>query len=190
MAWKPDYATAAELKSWLHVADTDDDTLMAIWVTTASRAVDSWARRQFGRVASAESRTYDTVWDRVDETYVAVIDDVDDVTELAVTDSNGDAVTSYTLQPVNALKKGKPYERMVTATKGPLTISALWGWTAVPSAVKNATLLQAARLANRRSSPYGVAGSPTEGSEMRLLATLDPDVKTSLIDFRRKWWAG
>jgi hypothetical protein len=64
-----------------------------------------------------------------------------------------------------------------------------WGWPTVPTPAKVATMLQTARLAARRDSPFGIAGSPSEGSELRLLATLDPDLKTSLTAFRRDWWA-
>jgi hypothetical protein len=36
--------------------------------------------------------------------------------------------------------------------------------------------MQASRLLSRRDAPFGIAGSPEMGSEMRLLAKLDPDV--------------
>jgi len=81
-----------------------------------------------------------------------------------------------------------PYGRLVSATSGDLTVTALWGWTEVPQAVKAATLLQVARFAARRDSPYGIAGSPDEGGEMRLLAALDPDLRTSLRPYVRRAW--
>jgi hypothetical protein len=80
---------------------------------------------------------------------------------------------------------------MPTAEAGEywLTIDAdPWGWDAVPDAVKEATLLQGSRLDFRRVAPAGVAGSPETGSEVRLLARVDPDVAVSLKDFIR-WWA-
>jgi hypothetical protein len=49
-------------------------------------------------------------------------------------------------------------------------------------------LLQASRLDFRRVAPAGVAGSPETGSEVRLLARVDPDVAVSLKDYIR-WWA-
>ena len=71
-----------------------------------------------------------------------------------------------------------------------LAITGLWGWPAVPTSVKVATLLQASRFAIRRDSPYGIAGSPSEGSELRLLAAVDPDVKVAIgKKYRREWWA-
>ena len=50
----------------------------------------------------------------------------------------------------------------------------------VPSSVKLATELQASRWAKRRDAPFGVAGSPELGSELRILAKLDPDVQILL----------
>jgi hypothetical protein len=50
----------------------------------------------------------------------------------------------------------------------------------VPAEVKLATELQASRWAKRRDAPFGVAGSPELGSELRILAKLDPDVEILL----------
>lgn len=189
MAWAPDYVTSAELKAYLRISDTDDDTLVAVWVTTASRAVDDYCGRQFGKVGMVESREYPTVWDRHVGCYIADIDDLQSTASMIVMDEDAVELDDYTLSPVNALVKGFPYERLHIETAGPLTIQALWGWTDVPTAVKNATLLQAARLSARRDSPFGIAGSPSDGSEMRLLAQLDPDLRTALSGYRRNWWA-
>jgi hypothetical protein len=64
-------------------------------------------------------------------------------------------------------------------------VTAVWGWTAVPTSVKQATLLQASRFHKRRHAPFGVAGSPEMGSEIRLLSRVDPDVSVALRDFNR-----
>lgn len=189
MTWAPDYVTSTQLKDYLRIGDNVDDVFVALWVTTVSRNVDDFCGRQFGQT-TAESRTYTPVWDRHLGAYVTEVDDLQDVTGLAIVDENGDAVTDYDLEPVNAVKKGKPYERILTtASTGKLTPTALWGWSAVPAAVKVGPLLQGARLAARRDSPFGIAGSPKEGSELRLLAQLDPDFRTSLKPLRRDWWA-
>ena len=50
----------------------------------------------------------------------------------------------------------------------------------VPASVKLATEMQASRWAKRRDAPFGVAGSPELGSELRLLPKLDPDVEVLL----------
>lgn len=217
MTWEPDYCTVSDVKGYLRITDTVDDVLLALWVTAASRAVDNNAGRQFGQVASAEDRFYPGMWDRHEQAMFLEIDDVQDVTGLTVTDPAGNLVDSVTYQllPRSAPMKGRPYERIrirpaspwgttfpwwgfgypygpllgVPGTSHDFTVHALYGWTSVPAAVKAATMLQAARLAARRDSPYGVAGSPADGSEVRLFATLDPDLVTSLQAFKRVWWA-
>lgn len=189
MAWEPDYVTPAELSAYLRTNLVEDAALIAVWATTASRAVDTFCHRQFGNVA-LEAREYSTTYHRHIGCYVAEIDDLQNLTGLEVLDEDGNEITDYSLTPVNAVQKGKPYERIAVEVCGLLTISAAWGWTAVPSPVKNATFIQGSRFAARRDSPFGVAGSPEDGSEVRLLASLDPDLKTALgKKYRREVWA-
>jgi hypothetical protein len=193
MAWKPDYATTAELKAFARITHTDSDAQVAIAVTAASRAIDEHCNRQFGIVATAEERLY-TAQARTDRgRWVVDIDDLMTTTALVV-EVAGDALTGYTLEPRNAAAEGKPWTRLVVdedATVLPagdeyeIAITASWGWTAVPTAVKQATLLQGSRFLSRRDSPYGVAGSPDIGSELRLLARVDPDVAVALRGFTR-----
>jgi hypothetical protein len=189
VTWAPDYVTAANLRSYLRIDDAADDVFLALWATAVSRNVDDFCSRQFGRVATVESREYATVYDRHQGCWIAQIDDLQSVASLIVLDPNADEIDSYTLEPTNALLKGKPYERIAVEVAGPLTISGMWGWTSVPSAVPTGAYLQAARLAARRDSPFGISGSPQEQGEIRLLAQLDPDFKTTLKPLQRNWWA-
>jgi hypothetical protein len=48
-----------------------------------------------------------------------------------------------------------------------------------------AARIQAGRFSIRQESLYGVAGSPAAGSELRLLARVDPDVGVSLANYVR-----
>jgi hypothetical protein len=214
VTWAPDYCTSAELKSYLRITDTADDTLLALWITTVSRNVDDFTGRQFGKVAAAEDRYYPGLWDSHERALFIEIDDVQDATGLIVTDPCGNAVasTDYKLMPRNAPARGRPYERIRIRPAswslgwpsgawpfGPYgpwpdssheyTVHALYGWTAAPSAVKTGMFLQGGRLAARRDSPFGISGSPQMQGEIRLLAQLDPDFRTSLKPFVREWWA-
>jgi hypothetical protein len=194
VAWAPDYAQLAELKSYLRIDDTADDVFIASWITTVSRNVDDFTGRQFGQVDAPEERTYTPDWDRHLCAYVLDVDDVQDVAGLTVVDEQGTSITGHKFEPVNAVKKGRPYERLLfgsSATRftGDLIVTARWGWTAQPAAVKTGLFLQGARLAARRDSPFGISGSPQEQGELRLLAQLDPDFRTSLKPLVRKWWA-
>lgn len=192
MGWEPDYVEVDEVKAWLRIDDADeqDDVQIAIYATAASRAVDGFCHRQFGKVEAPETRTYEGVYDRHLGCFVYAIDDLASDAGLTVLDAAGDEVTGVELRPLNAALKGVPYTELRCSSGGPLTAeSGHWGWAAEPQAVKMGALLQAARLAARRDSPFGIAGSPSEGSEVRLLASLDPDLRTSLKRYRREVWA-
>jgi hypothetical protein len=83
--------------------------------------------------------------------------------------------------PLNALAQWQPVEALARLDTswpdGPrqrVRITARWGWPAVPDEVIEATLLLAARLYKRKSSPDGTAGVG-EWGPVRVSAT-DPDV--------------
>lgn len=201
MAWAPDYATTAELKAQLRISDTADDAQLALAITAASRAIDTHTGRQFGSVTATE-RFYTARYDRNRCRWVVPIDDLMSVTSLdpQVQDADGvdvGAIDDYTLEPRNAAADARPWTQLVvragstyvpTGRMDEVAITALWGWTSVPTPVKEACLLQASRFHARRDSPFGIAGSPDLGSELRLLARVDPDVAVALRPYVR-WWA-
>jgi uncharacterized phiE125 gp8 family phage protein len=193
MAWAPDYVTSAELKSYLHIDDANDDAQIALAIAAASRAIDTHCGRQFGSVSPIEERFYTGRWERRRRRWVVEVDDIMTTTSLTV-EVEGQAITEYQLEPSNAEFKGRPWTHLVvspdssvmpTGEQDEVAITGTWGWTAVPSSVKQATLLQASRFFARRGSPYGVAGSPDEGTELRLLSRVDPDVGVALAPFKR-----
>lgn len=189
MPWKPDYITADQAAAYLRVEDDLDDAELATWVTAASRAIDKRCNRQFGKLTAPAARTYrgPAVYDPATGLWLLEIDDVQDITGLTV---GGVAYASSgaVLLPDNAPADGVPYERLgfTDYPTLPAVVSALWGWAAVPAQVIGATKLQVSRWAARRDSPYGIAGSPDQGSELRLLARLDPDVSTTLAGLSRR----
>ncbi len=190
MVWAPDYITSDQLNNYLPVTHDGFDSFFVIWCTAVSRNVDDFCGRQFGKVTVAEKRTYTPTWDRNEcKTYVE-IDDIQDLTNFALEDNDGTAITDYDFGPENAVQKGKVYTRLVLDTRYTSKIRAtgLWGWNTVPSSIPTAAYIQASRLSARQDSPFGIAGSPSEGSEIRLLAQLDPDFKTALKPYVRKWW--
>lgn len=203
MVWAPDYVDVDETKNYVRVDDNVDNVQFARAIATASRAVDDHCRRQFGLVDGPEQRSYPVRWDRRRSRHVLDIDDLMITTGLTVT-VGGVTLTSdqYRLEPVNAARKGKPWTELVL--KGvclPLRqwgsdgfesecfadAVGRWGWSAIPEPVKYATSVQGHRFLMRRFSPYGVAGSPSDGSEIRLLARLDPDVITALGSRLIRW---
>jgi hypothetical protein len=198
MTWAPLYATAADLRTYMRAgSDTSDDaSVYTPALTAASRAIDMSAGRQFGSVAS-EARVYTAVQER-SGVYRIPIDDTQAVATLAVdldgTFTYATAVTDFRQLPVNGPVKGRPYTDIELGPTAGVSLggdryraTSAWGWTAVPATIVAATLLQASRIAKRRDAPFGVAGSPEMGNELRLLAKLDPDVVVMVSAYRRYW---
>lgn len=206
MTWQPDYATLAELKAYLVIGDTNDDVNAATAVTAASRAIDANANRQFGLTGSAVARYYTYARLCIDGRPALRIDDLMTSAGLLVAVDSGTEGTyvgamvlgtDYDLWPRNAAADGVPWTHIVLRRSpafwfplwaSGIRITANWGWTTVPTAIHQAALIQAGRYFVRKDSLYGVAGSPDIGSEVRLLARLDPDVALTVSAYKR-WWS-
>jgi hypothetical protein len=201
MAWEPDYLTLEQCKHALRITDDVDNAEISRAITAASRLVDLATNRQFGLVAAAEARYYTPWYDQDLRRWVVEIDDLMTTTDLAVAIDTGDtetydttvAAAEYTLRPRNAVLKNRPWTQvsLLASASAPMRrpdsvrITARWGWSAVPVTIEEAMQLQMSRLFARRDSPHGVAGSPESGSEVRLLAKLDPDVEVTVKAYRR-----
>lgn len=204
MAWQPDYITLPEAKANLRIptADTADDADLQLHITAASRNIDRFANRQFGKVDATTDRYYAASYDRDWRCWTVQIDDLHSAAALEVAyDDAGDGTFTtdleFTVGPLSAPADGKPYEylritgttRLTAIPDGVRVRSAGFGWNAIPKPVKDGVHLQVNRFFVRRNSPYGVAGSPELGNEMRLLNKLDPDVEVMVRPFQRYWAA-
>lgn len=195
MVWQPDYATLAELKSFMRISDTVDDAELAFAISAASRSIDAHTDRQFGQLASPILWSYLAWPDLHRNRWVVEIDDLMTAVGLIVEVPTVGTTTEFTKEPLNGAGKARPWTRIVfnrLASVHPVctdnyavNVTGQFGWTVVPVAVKEACLLQASRFAKRRDAPFGVAGSPDLGSEIRLLAKVDPDVAVILTPYRR-----
>lgn len=207
MPWAPSYSSLANLKAAVGISDTADDTLLEAARASASRAIDHHTGRQFGVLAIAAPRYYGVFASPLQLRRFIEIDDLMTTTDLVVkTDTAGDGTfattlvlsTDYRLAPPNAAADGFSWTLVqlaprVTVPSGldypdrAFEVTAKWGWTAVPAVVDQACLIQASRFFVRKNAPFGIAGSPELGSEMRLLAKLDPDVQALLAPVVRYW---
>lgn len=188
MSWAPDYATVQELRDYKRILDADDDAQLALALTAASRAVDRATNRQFGLTAP-QTRTYAADYDARCGAWTVQIDDV---MSTPTVESDGTAITEFTLTPRNADANGRPWTALslvgAPTDRDAVDVTATFGWLTVPDTIKAATLLQASRFLSRRDSPWGVAGSPaTGGTEIRLLERVDPDVRVMIGSYVR-WW--
>jgi hypothetical protein len=193
------YCTLEALKSRLSITNTDDDLELHGACFGASRWVEQHTDRHFWRTSSSEVRTF--VPDNGYCLELPAFNDLVSITTLK-TDASGDGTfettwTSgdYQLLPVNpgAAPETKPYTEIKAV--GSLTfpwlcttslarddrvqITGVFGWPAVPRAVKQAAALLAAELYRTKDAPLGVAGDgqfaiPITGNgtqlAMRLLA--------------------
>lgn len=199
MALHPDYCTSAELKAYITTVSATDDSRIALAITAASRAIETATDRQFGVLSVAAARYY-SVCRYGDGRYIAEVDDFQSAAGLVVKfDLDDDytyetTTTAFRKLPLNAASDTLPWTQLafnsgttVSLTKDALEVTALWGWTAVPDTIKQATLLQASRFFKRKDAPFGVAGSPEMGNELRLLAKCDPDVEVMIQAYRADW---
>lgn len=188
----PLYAPLALLRKACNITATDTtrDDLLLLALGGASRSVEEYCEGRVFNLAAAESaRVFglgrNVICGAVGERIP--VDDIgsdDDLTvELSTDRTTWTALTTFETYPDNALAK----RAAITAILSPTTslrsyrwmrVTARWGWPEIPTAVQQATLLQAARLYKRKDSPEGVAGSSEWG--LVRVPNLDPDVKALL----------
>jgi hypothetical protein len=188
------YCSLAEIKASAGITDSVDDTMLELAVESASRFVDSYTQRYFYNAGTA-TRLF-----APQDSYVAEIDDLISLTTLQTSDGDNFGTTwaakDYQLEPLNGNVDGltgHPATRIravddfifnVLDGEATVRVVGVWGWSAVPIAVKQATIIQASRIFKRNSSPLGIAGFGEMGA-IRVGVQLDPDVK-HLIDVYRK----
>lgn len=171
MALGDSYATTAELKSYLRITDTAEDTLLSDSLSTASRLIEHHCDRQFNKTTSASARVF-----YASSSCTVHVDDFHTTTDLVIKHSSGDDGTyditlttaDYQLLPLNGIVSGEsgwPYYRIelqgfyVSAAVRPqIEVTAQWGWTAVPAAIKRACIQMASEVYKLKGAPFDVAG--------------------------------
>jgi hypothetical protein len=193
MAITNGYATLIDVKNALRITDSIDDTLLETAIESASRLIDGFTARSFYNAGTAV-RNY-AATDAIN----LIIDDAITVTKVESTDEIGDSytewnATDYQLEPVNSRADGLYYPytgiRAVNTYTWPVVdyqalvkVTGTWGWASVPTAVKQACIIQSSRIFKRLDSPLGVAGFGDLGA-IRVGRYLDPDVEQLLMPYR------
>lgn len=191
MAITNGYATLAEVKAALRIADTIDDSLLEMAIESASRLLDSYTARSFYNAGTAV-RYFAATND-----FLTNLDDAISLTEIA-TDTSADGsydtvwqADDYQLEPLNgridglvvpynAIRAVGDYTFPIWGEEALVKVTGVWGWSAVPIAIKQATIIQSSRIFKRLDSPLGVLSSPDLGF-IRVGSRLDPDV-AQLVD--------
>lgn len=177
-ALQRNYCTVEELKSRLGVNDTTDDFELRLAVDSASRWIDSHTGRSFYRIS--ETRTY-----APSEAWCLEVGDLVSVTTLK-TDMDADgtfevtwSASDYELNPVNSNSYPEqwPYTAIVAVSqthyfpvpyRSPsrthlVQVAGVFGWPAVPAAVKQAALTLATDHFKLKGAAFGIAGSSDYG---------------------------
>ena len=184
------YATLDELKAHLNIdlTDTSFDTPLQLALDAVTELIDDACSRTFVAAAGPATARFYTA-----DSDAAVF--IDDAVTISTVESpvgtTWDDALEYDAEPVNGPALGRPYTELVSLglawsrIHNDVKVTATWGWPATPKRVKQACLIQAARAFGRRDTRFGVAGSPDTGTELRLLAKLDPDVEQMLSTLKR-----
>lgn len=202
MAITNGYATLADVKGALRITDTIDDALLEVAIESASRLIDGYCNRYFWLGPTGEQRYY-----YANDSYITWIDDCVSVDSLDTCGNlyylynvhwnfavQQDGSKDYELLPVNKLANGSysPFTAIravghylfpILGDNALVRVTGQFGWASVPTAVKQATIIQASRIYKRLESPLGVAGISDIGI-MRVGRGLDGDVQQLVEQYR------
>lgn len=198
MALGDNYATLAQLKDRLGISDTQDDLTLNDALSSASRGIEAECHRQFNDAGTESARVYYPLASGLVRT-----DDFQSSAGLIVaTDPGSDGTfevtwtsTGYELKPLNGIVNGQtgwPYNRIVAVPSSGLyfpdtgrasvKVTARWGWAAVPTPIKVATLILAEDLAKLKDLPFGSGGYGEWG---RIKARENPNVLLRIMPYVR-----
>jgi len=192
------YCTLAQLKAALRITDTLDNDLLEVAIESASREIDGYTERVF--FSTSATRIY-----APQNIYLVETDDIVSVTSVktstdGLTFDTTLASTDYQLEPLNNIAGGlsTPFTQIravgdylwpayspqtIFHLEASVQVVGVFGWSAVPTAIKQATIILAMRLFKRLDSPLGIAGFGDMG-QMRV-GRQDPDVEALIAPFRK-----
>ena len=204
------YVSTADLKNYIGITGSGQDTNISNAVQSASRQIDRICQRRFWQDSTVQVRTFTPI-----SNIFLEVPDISTTTGLIVkTDStdNGTYDTTLTINtdfivtPTNPRLLGtgsgehEPFtqirilntrssERFDPDIINNVQITAKFGFAIIPEDVKQATLIQALRLFKRKDTPFNVFGNEQTGT-VELFNKFDPDAMSLLKNFRRLDLAG
>lgn len=208
MAITNGYCTLVELKAWLDISDTADDTQLEKVIEAASRWIDHQTGRRFFLVTETRYYTalhyrYVYIEDIGRESNEPVIfemqtdDDADGTHETTWATSdyilmplNGQAVVSSAIQsPYTSVEVNRntgDYLFPAGVQRG-VKITGDFGYSAsAPADIKQACLMLSARLWKRKDSIFGIAGVADLGVQaVQVQFKKDPDIMALITPFRK-----
>jgi hypothetical protein len=193
------YCTLNQVKGSLRipVSDTVDDALLTLAINAASRDIDQATERQF--FSTTATRIYTP-----QDSYITKIDDLVSLTTLKVS-TGADGVfdltfqpTDYQLEPLNGYVGGLsvPFDQIravgdytypISGGEATVQVTGVFGFTAVPVAIEQATVLLSARIFKRNDSPGGVMGFSDIG--VIRVSRIDPDIDRLIQPYKKMRFA-
>lgn len=193
------YVDKEDLKAYIGLSGTGQDDNIDNAINGACRQIDAICGRVFYQDETVQIKKYTPV-----NAYYLDVDDISTTTGLVVKlDDNDDGTfektltldTDFYLEPVNPAIVAKisstiyyePYtslrildtrssERFDPTILNHVQITAKFGYSKVPEAIKQATLIQALRLFKRKDAPFNILGNEQTG-QIELFNKFDPDAK-------------
>lgn len=190
MAITNGYAALDDIKLELGISDSLSDTKLELAISAASRQIDGYCQRFFYQDSAVTERTY------YPDDYLSLeVDDISTTTGLIVkVDNNDDGTfettltinTNFILTPTNAADEYpiRPYTGIRIVDSGlssfpvyssgrpSVSVTAKFGWPAVPEDVEKACLIQSAQLFKSSDAVFG--GLNFDTGVFRVRGTLNP----------------
>jgi hypothetical protein len=194
-------ASADDVKEALGIPIPDDvdDSRIDLACLAATQMIQQYCQRQFTPDDTASARIF------VAESYaLTFVEDFYTTVGLIVQTDPGRgglfdqtwAATDYQLEPLNNKNYGEdwPYHT-IRSTAGLyfpqyygealVKVTAKWGWTSVPSAVKQAAVLQAITIFKSSDAPFGATPFADTGI-LRLRSALHPTAAALVQNYRKE----
>lgn len=161
--------TDAQVKTWLGISDSTEDTLIAYLTAALSKNVRGWCGRSFNVAgADADSARYFRPIDGFDK---VLIDDAYSITSVATDDADTGAYatswasTDWYATPVGGIGRdgvaGWPYTALVALLRRfpdlirpSVKVLGKWGWSAVPDDVFLACQMLAGEMYRAKSGGF------------------------------------
>ena len=189
------YATLAELKTYIGLSGSGQDTNLENAINGASRQIDAITGRFFYQTSS------DIKYFTPDNALFLIVPDISTPSGLIVQlDDNDDGThektitvdTDFYLKPLDAgnqidgeefspitelaILDTRSSERFDPTIVKHVKVTAQWGFSAVPKSIKQACLIQALRLFKRKDAPFNILGNEQTG-QIELFNKFDPDAR-------------
>jgi hypothetical protein len=203
----------ADLKSAMRISDTNDDTRLTLAISAASDQITSLTGEQFLQDDAPSAR-----WYTPDTPYTCTVESFQTTTGLVIETYPGGlqapattwVTTDYQLEPLNGILDGMSWPYQViraigtnlfpTMAMGYITpwpsqgtalvsVTAQWGWSAVPNDINEACILQAMHLFKSADVPFGATPFPEVGI-LRLQPHLHPTAAALIANYTRRVMVG